>query len=93
MATASRFWVFWIKNTMRKVTMVVPVLMTSCHVSEKWKMGPVTAQPRMTSTRQDEGPRRAHTARRHVGELAKELARRAQGAQIALGRIAAIRLG
>ncbi len=24
--------------------MVVPVLMMSCQVSEKWKMGPVTAQ-------------------------------------------------
>ena len=32
---ASRFWVFWIKNTIRNVMMVVPVLMTSCHVSEK----------------------------------------------------------
>ena len=30
----SRFCVFWIKNTMRKVTIVVPVLITSCHVSE-----------------------------------------------------------
>ena len=31
---ASRFWVFWIRNTMRNVTMVVPVLMISCQVSE-----------------------------------------------------------
>ena len=29
---------------MRNVTMVVPVFMTSCHVSEKWNTGPVTAQ-------------------------------------------------
>src|SRR5688572_2357339 len=36
------------RNTIRKVTMVVPVLMTSCQVSEKWNTGPVTAQ--MTST-------------------------------------------
>lgn len=26
--------VFWISNTIRKVTIVVPVLMTSCQVSE-----------------------------------------------------------
>ena len=26
---------------MRKVTMVVPVLIISCQVSEKWKAGPV----------------------------------------------------
>src|SRR5437762_589714 len=32
------------RNTIRKVTMVVPVLMTSCQVSEKPKNGPVTAQ-------------------------------------------------
>jgi hypothetical protein len=38
------------RKTMRKVTMVVPVLMTSCHVSEKPKSGPVTAQTMMTST-------------------------------------------
>lgn len=28
--------------------MVVPVLMTSCQVSEKWKTGPVIAQTIMT---------------------------------------------
>jgi len=28
--------------------MVVPVLMTSCHVSEKWKIGPVMSQATMT---------------------------------------------
>ncbi len=33
-AAASRFCEFWIRNTIRKVTMVVPVLMTSCQVSE-----------------------------------------------------------
>ena len=32
----------WIRNTIRNVTIVVPVLMTSCHVSEKPKIGPVT---------------------------------------------------
>src|SRR5262245_29662512 len=35
---------------MRKVTMVVPVLMTSCQVSEKPKIGPVTAQATITAT-------------------------------------------
>ena len=33
-AALSRFWVFWIRNTIRKVTIVVPVLMISCQVSE-----------------------------------------------------------
>ena len=30
------------RKTIRKVMMVVPVLMTSCHVSENLKTGPVT---------------------------------------------------
>ncbi len=33
--SASLFCVRWIRKTIRKVTMVVLVLMTSCHVSEK----------------------------------------------------------
>ena len=33
-ALASRFWVFWMRKTIRKVTIVVPVLMTSCQFSE-----------------------------------------------------------
>jgi hypothetical protein len=48
-AAVSRFWVFWIRKTIRKVTMVVPVLMTSCHVSEKPKSGPVTIQIAITA--------------------------------------------
>jgi len=31
-------------NTIRKVIIVVPVLITNCHVSENLKMGPVIAQ-------------------------------------------------
>jgi hypothetical protein len=42
-AALSRFWVFWIRNTIRKVTMVVEVLITSCQVSEKPNTGPVIA--------------------------------------------------
>jgi hypothetical protein len=34
---------------MRKVTIVVPVLMISCQVSEEPKMGPVTAQMRIVA--------------------------------------------
>src|SRR5437868_629 len=49
MAALSRFWEFWIRNTMRKVTIVVPVLMTSCQVSEKPNTGPVSAQTMMTA--------------------------------------------
>src|SRR6478736_3830176 len=34
------------RKTIRNVTMVVPVLITSCQVSEKWKNGPVTIHTR-----------------------------------------------
>src|SRR5512136_2511082 len=44
MASESRYWVFCKRNTIRKVTIVVPVLMTSCHESLKPKIGPVEAQ-------------------------------------------------
>src|SRR4051812_29124735 len=37
-------------KTIRNVTIVVPVLMMSCQVSEKPKIGPVTAQAMMTTT-------------------------------------------
>src|ERR1044071_514758 len=37
------------RNTIRKVTMVVPVLITSCHVSLKPKSGPVSAQTTMVA--------------------------------------------
>ncbi len=50
MAAASRFWVFWIRNTIRKVTMVVPVLITSCQVSLNRNTGPVSAQTSTTAT-------------------------------------------
>ena len=43
-ASVSRFWVFWIRNTIRKVTIVVAVLITSCQVSLKPNSGPITAQ-------------------------------------------------
>jgi hypothetical protein len=35
-------------KTMRKVTIVVAVLITSCHVSLKWKMGPVVIHVAIT---------------------------------------------
>jgi hypothetical protein len=50
MASESRFCVFWIKNTIKKVTIVVPVLMTSCQVSLKRKSGPEMPQTRITAT-------------------------------------------
>src|SRR5215471_687512 len=46
MACVSRVWVFWITNTIRKVTIVVAVLMTSCQVSDQPKIGPQAAQRR-----------------------------------------------
>ncbi len=46
-ASVSRFWVFWMRKTMRKVTMVVEVLITSCQVSLKSKNGPLIAHNRI----------------------------------------------
>ena len=44
MALESLFCAFWIRKTMRNVTMVVPVLITICHTSENLNTGPVAAQ-------------------------------------------------
>jgi hypothetical protein len=49
-ARESRFCVFWIRNTIRNVTIVVLVLMMSCQVSEKANAGPVMSQPRISAT-------------------------------------------
>ena len=49
-AFALRFWLFWMTKTIQNVTTVVPVLITSCHVSEKWNKGPVSAQTATTRT-------------------------------------------
>src|SRR5881275_345856 len=49
MARASLFCARWMRKTIKKVTIVVPVLITSCQVSEKWKKGPVAIQTRITS--------------------------------------------
>jgi hypothetical protein len=38
------------RNTIRKVMIVVPVLITSCQVSLNRKSGPVTSQARITLT-------------------------------------------
>lgn len=43
-AAPSRFCVFWMRKTIRKVIMVVPVLMISCQVSEYPANGPAIAQ-------------------------------------------------
>ena len=48
--------------------MVVPVLMTSCQVSEKPNSGPVTAHTITTAHRRHERGRRARRARRPAGE-------------------------
>jgi len=61
-----------IRNTIRKVTMVVPVLITSCHVSEKWKTGPVNPQPIITASATPNAPELpVHAAT--PGELLQEL--------------------
>jgi len=41
MARLSLFWDFWMRKTIKKVIMVVPVLITSCQFSEWWNTGPV----------------------------------------------------
>src|SRR3984885_7184980 len=41
------------RKTIRNVTMVVPVLITSCQVSEKWNAYPEAPQTKMTSTAQE----------------------------------------
>src|SRR4051794_24737176 len=43
MASESLFRVRWIRNTIRNVTIVVLVLITSCHVSENANTGPSSA--------------------------------------------------
>jgi hypothetical protein len=49
-AAVSLFCEDWMTNTIQNVTTVVPVLMTSCQLSEKWKSGPLAAQIRTTVT-------------------------------------------
>src|SRR5438552_18185400 len=48
MAWLSRFCVFWMRKTIRNVTIVVLVLITSCHVSLQWKIGPVIPHTTIT---------------------------------------------
>ena len=62
----SRFRVAWIRNTIRKATTLVPVLITNCHVSLKPKTGPVTAHTAPARRKVAGGPeiREVATARR-----------------------------
>jgi hypothetical protein len=61
------------RKTMRKVMMVVPVLITSCQVSEKWNTGPVAAHMMMMMMpRPDrEGPWQTDEFRRPLCKTAK----------------------
>lgn len=43
-AASSRFWLFWIRNTIRNVMMVVLVFTTSCQVPEHRNGGPQAAK-------------------------------------------------
>src|SRR5437667_11041189 len=49
-ASESRFCVLWMRNTIRNVITVVAVLMMSCQVSLKPKIGPVIAHAAITNT-------------------------------------------
>ena len=62
-ASPSRFCVRCTRNTIRKVTMVVPVLMTSCQVSDQRNSGPVTAQTTIGAERHAEAPAAAGPVR------------------------------
>jgi len=67
----SRFWVFWMTKTIRNVTIVVPVLMTSCHVSDQPKNGPVTAHratARIASTKSGRAAELLLNPAREAGE-------------------------
>lgn len=44
------------KNTIKKVMIVVPVLMTSCQVSENSNQGPLAAQPTTTNAAKAKAP-------------------------------------
>ena len=65
---ASRFCVFWIRKTIRNVTIVVPVLITSCHVSEKSKIGPEIRPHQHDRDGDDERPVRTHHRAGRLGE-------------------------
>jgi hypothetical protein len=58
--------VFWTRNTIRKVTIVVPVLMTSFQVSEKPNTGPESDQSNTVehATAKDVGVPSRHDTRR-----------------------------
>jgi hypothetical protein len=49
-AWVSLFCVCWIRKTIRNVTIVVPLFMISCHVSENPKSGPANTHITTTST-------------------------------------------
>src|SRR5262245_48077274 len=74
MAALSRFCVFWTRKTIRNVTMVVPVLMTSCQVSLKPNNGPKTAHATIVNTAMPKpsgcpATCDVHFAKREKGEL------------------------
>ena len=71
----SPFCEFWIRNTIRKITMVVLVLMTSSHVSEKWKYGPLTAQATTEAVPECEGEWMAGPLGHLAGEVAEDARR------------------
>ena len=75
-ASVSRFWVFWIRNTIRNVMMVVPVLITSCQVSVNPKIGPVTRPDHDDAGREDE-------TQRMSGEMGRRLGEAGEGAGVA----------
>src|SRR6266550_5464865 len=71
-ALVDRLALFWITNTIQNVTTVVVVLMNSCHVSEKLKIGPVSAQ---TTTRTIEAASTSSEPRLMVSRSARWLKR------------------
>src|ERR1044072_9398301 len=87
MAAVSRFWVFWIRNTIRKVTMVVPVLMTSCQLSENLKIGPDTAQTTTMTTQRQKVTGRPAAVATTLAALEKDLLRFMAAQRSSLGPV------
>jgi len=79
-ASESRFCVLWMRNTLRKVMIVVPVLTTSCQVSLKPKSGPVIAHATRIATA-------AANATGRPAIFAVPLAKRVNQVRDRLGRI------
>ena len=68
----SRFCVVWMTKTIKNVTIVVPVLITSCHVSDQAKKGPVTP-PRFAADRRRPRAKSLNKLKRTAGHSLSQI--------------------